>query len=96
MATKISRKCRNDFASRSSGSGDSSYYDTKGHGVDAFYEALQDYDFGFYLNDVIDFCGDAGRKVITITDEFGDESGCAVLSWYRLPSGRYEFTGYIT
>ena len=71
------------------------YYDTKGHAINAFDGALQTYALFLDRDDLADFYGDAGRKTIDVYNEFGDCVGRAILSWYRMPSGRYEFTGYL-
>lgn len=71
-----------------------SYYSTKGHAVRAFDIALQTFNLCLDRDDIDDFHDDAGRKVIAVCDEFG-AVGLAVLSWYRMTSGRYEFIGYL-
>ena len=91
---------REDFASRSTGnqngSGRTGYYTTKGHAINAYDGVLQTYDLCFDRNDLDGFDGDEGRKHIDIVDEYGNCVGCALLMWFRMDSGRYEFTGYIT
>jgi len=92
-AKKIDRKMRNEFA------GMSGYYETKGAAVAAYDSVLNDYDLGL---DCAEMHGDEGRTVVAIhevDDNYepcDDPVGYAYLSWYRMPSGRYEFTGYIT
>ena len=71
------------------------YYPTKGHAVNAYDARLQTYDLCLDRNDLDDFNGDEGRKTIAICDEFDHVVGYAYLSWYRMPSGCYEFVGYI-
>jgi hypothetical protein len=71
------------------------YYATKGHAVNAFDAELQTYDLCFDRNDLTGFDGDTGRKSLAVVDECDHVVGYAVLSWYRMPSGRYEFTGYL-
>jgi hypothetical protein len=56
---------------------------------------LQCHDFCLDRNDLSDFHGDEGRKVIDVHHEWEGIVGRAVLSWYRMPSGNYEFVGYI-
>ncbi len=85
---------RRVFAGCSTGSG-AGYYDTKGHAVNAFDGALQTYDFCLDRNDLSDFHGDEGRKSVAVHNEYHALVGWAILSWYRMPSGRYEFTGYL-
>lgn len=99
---KINRTIRNDFAGHSTGSAfngiRSDYYPTKGHAINRFDGYLQEYDLGFDRDDPTlcnGFGGDNGRATLTIVDEFKAVVGYAVLSWYRMPSGNYEFTGYI-
>ncbi len=86
---------RNTFAARSSGNGHNSYYENKGQALNAFDAELQTYDVWFDRNDCLQLDGNDGRKNLAIVNEFGRCVGYAVLSWYRMPSGRYEFTGYI-
>lgn len=89
---KARHPVREAFAGRSSGD----YYPTKGHAINAFDGELQTYDFCLDRNDLMDFPGDDGRKTVAVHDEFGHEVGFAVFSWHRMPSGRYEFVGYLT
>jgi hypothetical protein len=84
---------REEFAGRTTTGSDVDYYRTKGHAVNAFDGVLQGYDLCLDRDDLMDFSGDEGRKTIEVHDEFGRCAGHAVLSWYRMPSGRYEFTG---
>jgi hypothetical protein len=42
-----------------------------------------------------DLHGNTGRETIDVHNEFGDAVGIAVFSWYRMPSGRYEWIGYL-
>jgi hypothetical protein len=84
---------REEFSEWSTGNGRGVYYETKGHAVNAFDGVLQGYDLCLDRDDLMDFSGDEGRKTIEVHDEFGRCAGHAVLSWYRMPSGRYEFTG---
>jgi hypothetical protein len=61
----------------------------------AFDDALQCHALCLDQSDLSDFYGDEGRKVIEVHDFDDNCVGRAVISWYRMPSGRYEFTGYI-
>ncbi len=94
MTIKAQGAVRRVFAGCSTGSG-AGYYSTKGHAVNAFDGALQGYDYHLDRDDISDFHGDAGRKVVAVHDEFKHEVGRAVISWYRMPSGNYEFVGYL-
>jgi hypothetical protein len=87
---------RNAFAGRSTNGKDVDYYATKGHAVNAFDAVLQDYDLHFDRADLPSFNGDEGWATLRICNEFDHGIGYARLSWYRMPSGRYEFTGYIS
>jgi len=86
---------REDFAGWSTGSGRGYYYPSKGHAVRAFDSALQGFDLHLDSEDLADFYGDDGRKIVAVHDEYKRLVGWAVLSWYRMPSGNYEFTGYL-
>ncbi len=86
---------REAFSDCSTGNDQGCYYSTKGHAVNAFDGRLQTYDLCLDRDDVSDFHGDEGRKAIEIHDEFGHCAGHAIFSWHRMPSGRYEFIGYI-
>jgi hypothetical protein len=95
MAVKISKAARNDFSERSTGSKRGAYYETKGHAINAFDTELQIYDLCLDRDNLIDFNGDEGRKVVDIHNDCLQIVGIAVFSWYRMASGRYEFIGYI-
>ncbi len=82
---------REVFASRSSGS----YYPTKGTAIDAFDGALGQHDFHFDREDLLGFDGDEGRKLVQVMDDGEVVVGNALLTWYRMPSGCYEFVGYL-
>lgn len=71
------------------------YYSTKGHAVNTFNAELQTFNLCLDRDDLADFCGDEGRKTIAVHDEFGNEVGLAIFTWHRMPSGRYEFIGYL-
>jgi hypothetical protein len=92
---RVGHPVRELFAGRSSGSSRGHYYETKGHAVNAFDGELQGFDLCLDRNDLDDFYGNEGRKSIAVHDEFHRLVGWAILSWYRMPSGRYEFTGYL-
>ncbi len=86
---------RNVFAGCSTGAGLNSYFETKGQAVNSFDANLQRYDIWLDRNDVTGYDGDNGRKTVAVVNEFERVVGYAVFSWYRMPSGRYEFTGYL-
>ena len=92
---------REDFSGCSTGNmgmaGRTGYYETKGCAVNAFDGVLQGYDLCLDRNDLSDFLGAEGRKMIAVHNEYGNTVGYAVLMWYRMDhSGRYEFIGYLT
>jgi hypothetical protein len=96
---RSSHPVREDFAGQSTGntgfSGRTGYYETKGHAVNAFDGALQGYNLCLDRDDLDDFHNDGGRKTIDVHDDCGHTVGYACIMWYRMPSGRYEFTGYL-
>jgi hypothetical protein len=98
---KAKHPVREAFAGCSTGTDGTDYYDTKGHAVNAFDEVLQGFDLCFDRSDLMDFPGDSGSKTIYVqnvcdeNDGCGDPVGWGVISWYRMDSGRYEFTGYL-
>jgi hypothetical protein len=76
----------------------SDYYETKGSAICAFDAELARWGLQLDPYDLTDFTGDTGRRKIevwTVDDAHGDCVGYAVISWYRMESGRYEFTGYL-
>ena len=89
----IKATIKNEFSNRSTGNDQGYYYQTKGHAVNAFDNVLKNH--GLHLDDTdSDFEGDSGRKVVNIYSDTG-LAGCAAMTWYRMPSGNYEFIGYI-
>ena len=91
---KLSRQTRNNFASQSSGP---RYYETKGEAVATFNEVLEA--FGLLPDPATtsQMHGDEGRvtpRLVDLETETKDE-GLASLSWFRMPSGRYEVVGYL-
>jgi len=91
---KLSRKLRNAFASQST---TNNYYATKGEAVAAFNDVLEAEGLLLDPSTTTQLYGDEGRvtpKLVDLETETKEE-GLAVLSWYRMPSGRYEFTGYL-
>jgi hypothetical protein len=94
----ITRKnpVREAFSSRSTGNSDRCYYDTLGYALIAFDSVLKAYNLCLDLSDLANFTGNEGRKVVAIHNGNTGTVGHAVLSWFRMESGRYEFIGYIT
>lgn len=96
---------REDFAGVSTGSGSTGYYESKGHALRTFEGVLEYYGLCFDPTDFFDMPGDDGRIGPGIcvnegdlerTDSYNKHVGRASISWHRMESGRYEFTGYIT
>jgi hypothetical protein len=92
MILATDKAVRNRFCDCSSRN---SYYETRGHAISAFDSALND--FGYRLADEVGngYAGNEGRAYCDVLDGNEVVVGCAVLVWYRMPSGRYEFTGYL-
>jgi len=86
---------REAFSGHSTGNDQGCYYTSKGQAVNAFDMELQTFDLYLDRDDLDDFHGDMGRKVIDVYSEVGNCVGLAVLSWYRTETGRYEFIGYL-
>lgn len=90
---------REDFSGQSTGNmgfaGRTGYYRTKGQAVNTFDAALQAFDLCFSRDEIHDYYGDEGRITVDVHDDRGNCVGYAVLSWYRMPSGNYEFIGYL-
>ena len=87
---------RGEFSDKSTGAVGGRYYAYKGEAICAFDEVLRRFGYCLDEDNLADFHYDAGRKVIDVHNKSGDIVGCAVLSWYRVDSGRYEFTGYLS
>lgn len=92
MMIKARHPVREAFAGCSTGM---VYYETKGHAINTFDDVLKEYGFCFDPNELFDFSNAQGRRTINICTDGGEYVGLAVLSWHRMPSGRYEFVGYI-
>ena len=92
---------RTAFAGCSTNGKSVGYYETKGHATKAFNNALLRYGFCFDFDCCFDLPGDTGSgtfSIISADTVIGNKNAClgiAYLSWYRMPSGRYEMTGYI-
>jgi hypothetical protein len=102
---KARHAVREEFSGCSSGGGPWTYYDSKGAALRAFDSALDGYGLCFDKDDNFDMPGDEGRiniDVYTGIDGYGEDDsrgrfvGSALLTWYRMPSGNYEFIGYLT
>jgi len=98
----ISRSLRNEFAGLSTGNENGRYYPSKGVGVEHFAQALANHEHEFDYAELQDCTGDEGYKVVrlypagTVEQHPADSDGRAFLSWYRMPSGRWELIGYIS
>jgi len=69
------------------------YFDHKGAAVSAVDEVLAQHG---WTCDFCSFTGDNGRATVSVLEiESQIEVGQAVFAWYRMPSGRYEFTIYL-
>ncbi len=89
---------REAFSGCSSGNGPNRYYKTKGHALCAYDAALADFGYHFDRADNYAWSGDEGRTTIDIYVGGGGCSLCvghAVIYYFRMESGRYEFIGYI-
>lgn len=96
MTIKAREPVREAFASRSSGNDRGAYYFTKGHAINAYDAALMEHGYRFDYADTQDLYGNEGRKLVRVVRDGTDEQvATALLTWYRMPSGRYEFVGYI-
>lgn len=86
---------REPFAACSSG-GSVGWYDTKGDAVAAFNAALASFGYGLDYGDTMCLSGDEGRMMVAVVrDGEPEPAGWAMLSWYRMLSGRWEFVGYL-
>jgi len=99
MRIKASDPVREGFSGRSTGNvrgvGRTGYYETKGHAIQAFDAELREYGYHLDHASYAVWSGDEGRETVDVCDERRDVVGCAVFTWYRMPSGRYEFIGYL-
>jgi hypothetical protein len=102
---KARHAVREEFSGCSSCGGPHTYYDSKGAALRAFNSALEGYDLCFDVDDWLHCPCDEGRMTIAVhirlddqedSDDKGACVGYALLTWYRLPNGRYEFIGYLT
>ncbi len=89
---------REVFAARTTNGKDIGYYCCKGDAIRAFEDALTAFGYCFANDSCYGWAGDSGRQFCNIcagSGEYGPVVGVALITWYRMPSGRYEFTGYI-
>ena len=103
MVTKTANKritgkhpVRNAFSECSTGNKGGAYYETKRDAVHAFESVLNAH--GFYVDweNFTNFANDDGRAMLEFHSEGMEFEGHALLTWFRMESGRYEFIGYIT
>ncbi len=95
---KARHPVREELSGCSTGSG-GPYYPTKGDAISAYKSALAEWGLCFNPDDLMDMPGDFGCVTIDVCNdelECSARVGSALLAWYRMPSGRYEFTGYLT
>lgn len=78
------------------GSGRIGYYDCKGNAVGAFEGALSAYGLKFAEEDCMSLDGNDGWKTLRVCNGGDCCVGSARLSWHRMESGSYEFTGYLS
>lgn len=93
IATKS--RIRSDVAALSTGRL-AGYYDDKGHFVCALSYCLADYGYKLDCAELWDMVGDEGRVNLPIYSSIGEADFWAVCSWYTMPSGRIEFTVYLS
>ncbi len=95
---------RESFASVSTPNGQTRYFGSKGAALHNYESVLDKFGLCFGRDDFLDMPGDYGLLTFGIhTDEYnwgdpteqGDCVGQAIIMWFRMPSGLYEFTGYI-
>ena len=96
MSIKRNNPVREAFSGRSTGNAGVGYYETKGHALRAFNAALADYGYHLDCADDAAWSGDEGRNEVDVYYRHGGCVGHAVIYYYRMESGHYEFVGYIT
>jgi len=75
------------------------YHPNKGALIQAVDAVLNEHGWRLDYTQTMSLYGDSGGGEYTIlpnVDEPTEEIGCIMLYWYRMPSGRYELTCYIT
>jgi hypothetical protein len=94
---RFKQATRNAFASQSSGAS----YPNKWEAIARFDAVLRPLGVTFRNADVCSLYGDEGRTTAALVafnadgDELDREEGRAVLTWYKLESGRWEIIGYL-
>jgi hypothetical protein len=86
---------REAFAGCSTNGKSTGYYETKGHAVCAFDEVLAAYALHFDPDDCVGVRDNEGWITLSVLNAADIRIGYARLSWYRMPSGRYEVVGYL-
>lgn len=79
----------------------STYYDNKANAIKALDQALAYFQFRTKCCQLPDNSGSCLVEVVSIDVDFSEEDYNEAdfhiyASWYRMPSGRYEFTFYVT
>lgn len=95
MTIKRDDPVREAFSSCSSGNIPGPYYATKGHALRAFNAALVEHGYCLDAADCHAWSGDSGQIKVAVLTGQGEKAGSAVISYYKMPSGRYEFIGYL-
>ena len=95
MTIKSRDPVRSKFAGCSTGNAGVGYYENKGFAIAAFNAALRNYALHLDDYDCMELHDNEGRTTIAIYDDCGVVTGRAVLSWFRMCTGRYEVIGYI-
>lgn len=72
------------------------YYFSKGEIIDTLNRAVSPYALELEPDDCIDMPNNDGHKIIGVNNANGRCVGNVWVSWYRMPSGRYELIAYIT
>lgn len=83
------------FSGCSSGNGPNRYYETVNDALRAFDAALAECGYHLDCADNSAWSNDEGRNTVSIFDEDANDVGYAVIYYYRMVSGRYEFVAYI-
>ena len=95
MIKTSDRKLREKFAAQST-SDCNSYFDSKAEAINGFDDVLQSNGLMLSFRQWVNYTGDEGRAIVDIVDNVTEVvQGCCVLSWYLMPSGRWEVLGYI-
>ena len=92
---KLPQNVRDSFASWSTGNDNGCYYSTRGAAINAFDGSLQEFNLSLDREGLADFFGNTGWKTVDVHDEFKHVVGRAVITWFRMSSGRYEFISHL-